>query len=111
MYLVGLHIYILQNDTRSIQYQIKLLHIMPFIYNVDDKNDFVEVVKVNVFLQMMISEIKVKTKLLKLVNFKEECNIFLEDEIESVTTVASFCHRRARCKHWHSAYTSLCAPL
>jgi hypothetical protein len=29
----------------------------------------------------------------------------------SVTDVANFCHPCARCKHWHSAYTSLCAPL
>jgi len=44
------------------------MQIMQFIYNVDDKNDCIENSKSGCVFEVLISEIKMKTKVLNLVN-------------------------------------------
>jgi hypothetical protein len=46
----------------------KFVQIMQFIYNVDDKNDCIGNSKSDCVFEMLISEIKTKTKVLNLVN-------------------------------------------
>ena len=66
---------------------------MQFIYNVDDVNDCIENSKSDCVFETLISEIKIKTKVLNLVKQKkkkDKCRKLLENEIENLWIV--FCN-------------------